>query len=77
MRFISARRSSDNVVTRFCGLGSISGRAGPRLLSSYVLRFTLLDNRCYQSERWGVMRCNERLEALLDPFNIFEATGWY
>jgi hypothetical protein len=59
-RFISARRSSD-IVTRFRGAGSISGRTGPCLLCSYVFCFSLLDNRRYQRERWCVMRCNERL----------------
>jgi hypothetical protein len=34
---------------------------GPRLLSSYVLCFILLDSRHYQRERWCVIRCNEGL----------------
>jgi hypothetical protein len=42
-----------------------------------ILCFTLLDNRRYQRERRTVTQCNEGLEALLDHFNIFEATGWY
>jgi hypothetical protein len=40
---------------------------GPRLLSSYVLCFILLDSRHYQRERWCVIRCNEGLAVSSAP----------
>ena len=55
------------MVTRFRGAVSISGRAGPRLLSPCVLCFILLDSRRYQRERWSVIRCNERLAVNVAP----------
>jgi hypothetical protein len=51
-------------------------RPAPRLLSSYVLCFILLDNRRYQRERRSVMRCNERLVVCIVVFErIHEGTG--
>ena len=60
---------SSDIVTRFRGAGSISGRAGLRRASflSYVLCSTLLDNRRHQRKWRGVIRCNEGLAVNVAP----------
>src|SRR5215207_10401711 len=42
-------------------------KPAPRLLSSYVRCFILLDSRHYQRERWCVIRWNERLAVSSAP----------
>src|SRR5215217_1440895 len=62
-RFITARRSLDNIATGFrdATLSSKTWRLALSLLSSYVLCFILLDNRRHQRKRRGVTWCIERL----------------
>jgi hypothetical protein len=64
MREVKSRgkgRVPDVVATLVSRRGQDTVRSAPRLHSSQILCFTLLDSRRNQRERRCVMRCNERL----------------